>query len=641
MTRASLRRPVLVAGLAAIGVLGSAPRSAQAQEPPALPWMASYEESKDQPVGMDESDVTAWLDKKLKSEWKANHVKRKEWDPIWKNVFLLMTPGVKVPVPAFRISKYEVTNAQWAKFLEFRRSKYATEGGESLTEVACRAWSLDAGRQGRDVKRGWQTLLRDNAAALMPVLNPKNEEKWDPEVARAPDAKLPKGLELSYPTYLPPEHWTDGRVPDHERKKPMRYVSWEQAVDFCDWAGLHLPTEHEWERAARGPEGRWFPWGNDWDPLKCIWEGFNAAAIRAANPAAPPIAKPGMEPDKETPFPADVDALPGGANPEGVLHLSGNVSEFTSSRALRYPGSNSTFQFEGAAIIARGGNFTDKAELLLAADRNAESHQGALLPSHAIDGYGFRVASYPNPGADLGYLLAQRYNEKKTLDGPFLWLPAAPGLADRKGDNTVYLGLDAQRAAGVLDRQMVPESPDHVFITGPATGLAFVPVKGFPMETVKSVGDLEKFGQIPDKAVVLGVLTGTEHSGITVNAAGDQPVVVPFSDPRLHYQSDERVQTSENIGVLLVYEAPRVLVYVPNETLKGAAKHRNGLLGALAAPAEFKVERGVTPPSARIESDGTAVLEASVPLLDRKGLVPSQGSSMRVTIRVPFVREVK
>jgi formylglycine-generating enzyme required for sulfatase activity len=85
---------------------------------------------------------------------------------------------------------------------------------------------------------------------------------------------------------------------------PVVNVSWEEAVSFCKWAGTQLPSEEEWEKSARGTDGRAYPWGNRWEQGKCN------------------IGTAGTTP---------VGAYPGDTSPYGCLDMAGNVREWTRS----------------------------------------------------------------------------------------------------------------------------------------------------------------------------------------------------------------------------------------------------------------------------------------------------------------------
>lgn len=117
-------------------------------------------------------------------------------------------------------------------------------------------------------------------------------------------------------TEVPNEHFNRyleerGKPVDDERRAahdrlPAVHVTFDEAKDYCEWAGKRLPLPLEWEKAARGKDGRIFPWGPEEDVTKANVGGHGAAKGK----------------------PVDVDSMPSSASPYGILHLGGNVWEW-------------------------------------------------------------------------------------------------------------------------------------------------------------------------------------------------------------------------------------------------------------------------------------------------------------------------
>jgi formylglycine-generating enzyme required for sulfatase activity len=114
-------------------------------------------------------------------------------------------------------------------------------------------------------------------------------------------------------------------------------VSWNDAQAYCKWAGLRLPKEQEWEKSARGADGRLFPWGNQWDSHRCN------CAEKVAGKEIP--GRREWEDWLEVfHFPGyvltdRVGSFPEGASPYGALDMAGNVLELCDNFYDEYPGS--------------------------------------------------------------------------------------------------------------------------------------------------------------------------------------------------------------------------------------------------------------------------------------------------------------
>ncbi len=132
---------------------------------------------------------------------------------------------------------------------------------------------------------------------------------------------------------VPPSYWKNGTYLPNTERMPVVMVSWYDADAYCKWRGKRLPTEAEWEKAARGTEERDFPWGNEFDSKKANSFGIYGGI-------------------------STVDYFKEDVSPYGVYDMAGNVSEWTADWYKAYDGNRFIDRDYGEKFkVLRGGSW--------------------------------------------------------------------------------------------------------------------------------------------------------------------------------------------------------------------------------------------------------------------------------------------
>jgi len=231
-------------------------------------------------------------------------------------------PQHKVNLDEYYIAKYEVTNEQFEKFI---------------------------------IETGYKTDAEKNEYGFV-----YNGYKWESKTN---------------------VNWRYYYSKSRERH-PVVMISWNDAKAYCDWAGLQLPTEAEWEKAARGTNEREYPWGNEWSPSKCAALGTDIGLLRS---------KPGYMDMGGGHSTIPVGHFIDGVSPYGCYDMAGNAWEWCADRydSCYYSSSqycNPTGPLTGGYHVLRGGSWQ-------AVSWNCRSaFRIWSVPHFQRSIYGFRVA---------------------------------------------------------------------------------------------------------------------------------------------------------------------------------------------------------------------------------------------------------
>lgn len=180
----------------------------------------------------------------------------------------------------------------------------------------------------------------------------------------------------------------NGDRPDRKTHS-INCVDWEQATTFCKWSNKRLPTEEEWEYAARGSDGRKYPWGDSAPRAGLLNACGSACANAFSRDVAELVNQSGAKAkamygdDDGWPETAPVGSFPAGKSPFGLHDMAGNVSEWTSSSH----GWNYREKPSDPLRVSRGGGWHEGNPALV-----RSTYRSRLAPASRLYALGFRCA---------------------------------------------------------------------------------------------------------------------------------------------------------------------------------------------------------------------------------------------------------
>lgn len=174
-------------------------------------------------------------------------------------------------------------------------------------------------------------------------------------LAEHPDHPVPVVNELGAEPY----NWDEQsrRPPELLSDHPVVLVSWEEAQAYCRWVGKALPSEEQWEKGARGEDGRRYPWGDAWDSerLNCAERLTGSEMQKVSQWQEWWVENEDILLQVNT---TPVGGFPAGASPYGLLDMGGNVWEWCDAWYDAYPGSQAEHENFGRQFKAmRGGSW--------------------------------------------------------------------------------------------------------------------------------------------------------------------------------------------------------------------------------------------------------------------------------------------